>query len=433
MNRSDSGKVDFNQVQGILSIGQVLVSTLNFDEVMYETMQQMRELFNAEASSLLLVDDETGDLEFFVALGDAGSVVRQFRLKRGEGLAGAVAESRNPLIINDVDKDARHHKLVDKISQFQTRSMMVAPLVYGDKVVAVVEVINSHSGRFEEWQMEQVMMLAPFAAIAIENARFSSNLETMVSERTAELEQANKRLREIDTAKSEFLSNTAHELKTPLSAMRTTLKLMMQGALGALTDDQSEILTDCVSGIDRLFRMISTLMSLAKIEAGIMELHHDDLEVAAHVFDAVKLLKAKAAEKNQTISLDISEGRIVTDADKLTQIIINLVGNAVKYTPENGSIDVEVNMVDNIWTFKVTDTGPGMTGEQIGQLFVRFKRLKEIAGDKIAGTGLGLAITRKLVEFLGGKIYVESEPGVGSSFIFTLPEDVGTIHGNEEK
>lgn len=405
----------------MLEIGRLLVSTLDIDKVMTLIMEKIRSIFHAETSSLLLIDPETQELVFQVALGDAGAIVKQFRLKPGEGLAGYVVRTGSPIFSNNVRQDSRHYTGVDVTTKFQTDTMMVVPLNIRDEIIGVIEVINSITGEFSTIDFELLKILAPFAAIAIDNARYSQNLERIVTERTSELSESNRRLREIDTAKSEFLSTAAHELRTPLGAMKTFLSLLVSERLGKINELQTEALTDCQDSIERLLRMIESLLSLAKIEAGIIELKIQKVSAIDKMHDVVRLLEPKASEKSIILRSHCEDGFVRCDPDKLEQIWLNFVGNAIKFTPTQGIVTLDGRIEGDLWRFDIEDTGPGMTEEQAHSLFVRFQRLTDVSSEKISGTGLGLAISKKLAEQQGGHVAVESTPGRGSIFSFFLP------------
>ena len=420
ISRDSSGNSVESKYLQIMDIGRLLVSTLDFEKVMALMMRKIRDLFQAEVSSLLLVEDATGELEFQVALGPASPDLKNIRLKLGEGVAGHVAMTGQPLIVADTRRDKRHLREIDSRTNFVTRSMMVAPLMVRGKVIGVVEVINPLKGEFQNTDLDLLMTLVSFAAIAIENARYSKGLEQMVRQRTEELEQANEKLRELDSLKTEFLSSTTHELKTPLGAIKTFLILFSNGQLGSVSEMQAEVLDDCIYSVNRLLRLIEGMLDLARIEAGVAELSIGKVDVGEKLQKAVRLLRADADAKKMVLDVNNPEGFVRSDPDKLSQILINFIGNAIKYTPDGGCINVKAEIEDDFWHFSVIDTGPGMTPEQVEKLFIRFSRLEDYKR-KVSGTGLGLAISKKLVEMQDGRVEVFSEPGKGSVFSFFLP------------
>jgi signal transduction histidine kinase len=419
--RTDYSQKD-SALAELLDFGHLLVSTLDYKKVMNLIMQKFCDYLHAETSSLLLVDEATNDLVFQVALGNAGDVVKQFRLKKGEGLAGYAAQTGELLIVDNVKQDKRHLGLVDIESKFKTVSMMVVPLTIKSKTIGVIEIINSkRADGFTGDDMNTLSLLAPFAAVAIENSRYSSSLEKMVLERTRELETSNRRLQNIDSSKTEFLSNVAHELRTPLSAIKTFLTLLNNGALGSVNSAQQEIVTDCHKEIGRLLRMIESLLDLAQIEAGIIDLNFQKLLVSEQVEKAVKLLEPNAHERNLKMIVSSDKKFVRADADKLHQVLINLIGNAIKFSREHKPIIIKATDKGKHICFSIKDYGTGMTEKQLGTLFTRFQQFSDGISTKQHGTGLGLAISKKLVEQMKGRIEVFSRPGQGSDFRFFLP------------
>lgn len=414
--------VNNNGIMEVLRCGHLLVSTREYSSVVRLIIQKICDVFHAETSSLMLIDDKTGDLVFQVALGKAERVIKSIRIPVGEGLAGHVALTGKPLLVKNVKNDGRHFSDIDKKANFQTKSMMVVPLKISNKVAGVIEVINSkNSEGFTYTDLELLTLLAPFATTAIENARYSGLLENMVAQRTRELETSNERLRKIDSSKTEFLSNIAHELRTPLSAMRLLLSLLNDGSLGEINAKQSEVTNDCRSAIDRLLRLIESLLDMAKIEAGVVDFHFSRLSIFEQTESALRILEPHAREKSITFKCFCDNAFVKADSDKLQQVLLNLIGNAIKYSPSDSEITIKTYQSDCFVHFSVSDRGPGISTAQIKTLFTRFGRIIEDKSPSIAGTGLGLVISRNLIEKQGGKLSVSSKPGKGSVFKFTLP------------
>jgi PAS domain S-box-containing protein len=233
-----------------------------------------------------------------------------------------------------------------------------------------------------------------------------------------------RRLRELDKMKSDFVSNVSHELRTPLTAIKGSVDNMLDGITGPLNEKQGRYLTRIKSNADRLTRLINNILDLSRIEAGRIDLRPANFSVVPLAKEVAEVLRTVAAEK--LISLEVTSSNDGVDAwadrDKVTQVLMNLIGNAVKFTPEHGKVTVAVERDGNDWVqVSVADTGPGILPEEANKIFVKFYQIDQAANQKTKGTGLGLAISKALVEMHGGKIWVESEVGRGCTFSFTLP------------
>jgi PAS domain S-box-containing protein len=228
------------------------------------------------------------------------------------------------------------------------------------------------------------------------------------------------RLKELDQMKSAFVSNVSHELRTPLTAIKASADNMLDRLLGDLNEKQAGYLTRIKSNSDRLARLINDLLDLSTIEAGKINLRPASLSLVTLVKEAAESLRPVATEKFIDLKVVCADPEVVAwgDRDKVIQVLMNLIGNALKFTPPAGTVTVAVARNDASWAqISVIDTGPGVPVEEVNKVFGRFYQV----GRTGKGTGLGLAISKALVEMHGGKIWVESEPGQGSTFSFTLP------------
>lgn len=233
-----------------------------------------------------------------------------------------------------------------------------------------------------------------------------------------------KRLKELDKMKSDFISNVSHELRTPLTAIKGSVDNMLDGITGPLNDKQTRYLERIKSNADRLARLINNLLDLSRIESGKIELKPEVLPLVALSKEVAESLRPIAVEK--LISLEVIAGdSTVTawaDRDKVTQVLMNLVGNALKFTPPEGRVSVVVDRDGEGWVkVSVADTGPGISPEEAGRIFDRFYQSAKAGKQKSLGSGLGLAISKALVEMHGGRIWVDGSAGEGSIFSFTLP------------
>ncbi|MDD5730894.1 MAG: ATP-binding protein, partial [Candidatus Omnitrophica bacterium] len=230
--------------------------------------------------------------------------------------------------------------------------------------------------------------------------------------------------REIDQMKNEFVSLVSHELRTPMAAIKGSTDNILDGITGELNPVQKESLLIIKRNIDRLNRLISDLLDISRIEAGKILLNKKSIDIAALINEAAGLFQESAKEKNLTLSVSFANGLpwIEADPDKITQVITNLLGNALKFTPAGGKITVNASKNTDCVTIEVKDSGLGVPQDELTKIFDKFYQVKSQDGQvKAKGTGLGLPISKGIVEKHGGKIWAESELGRGSKFSFTLP------------
>jgi PAS domain S-box-containing protein len=235
-----------------------------------------------------------------------------------------------------------------------------------------------------------------------------------------------QRLKELDKMKSAFVSNVSHELRTPLTAIKASADNMLDRLIGDLNGKQVGYLTRIKSNSDRLARLINDLLDLSTIEAGKIDLRPANLPLITLVKEAAESLRPVAAEKLIDLTVMSVDPRVIAwaDRDKVIQVLMNLIGNALKFTPMRGKVTIAVAKNSAAWMqISVTDTGPGIPAKEVNKVFGRFYQIGQAGTQKTHGTGLGLAISKALVEMHGGKIWVKSEAGKGSTFSFTLPAE----------
>lgn len=238
-----------------------------------------------------------------------------------------------------------------------------------------------------------------------------------------ELESKTEKLKSLDKLKSEFVSTVSHELRTPLTIIKEGAALVYDKILGEINPDQKETLKDVLGQVERLSNIINGLLDISKLEAGKVKLEFQALEPAELIQNVVRSFQVKAKSKSIGLSFEPSEGmlpKVEADEEKLVQILTNLVGNAVKFTPENGKIVIRAKESGGEVEISVSDTGPGVTEDNLLRLFNKFEQFGRTAGPGEKGTGLGLAITKELVQLHGGRIWAESKVGEGSTFRFTV-------------
>jgi signal transduction histidine kinase len=247
--------------------------------------------------------------------------------------------------------------------------------------------------------------------------------EERLRRKNAELEEQNRRVWEVNRLKTEFVSLVSHELRTPLTSIAGYVELLSEERVGAVAAGQREYLAIVKHNVDRLIELIDDLLDISRIEAGKVTLRRTTLDLLPLIQGVASLLRPQLEAKGQQLSLDLPPTLppIAGDAERLTQILTNLMSNAYKYTPAGGSIAITLRPEDGRVRIDVRDTGIGLSPDDQAQVFIPFFRAQHRATQAVGGTGLGLAITRLLVELHGGEITVTSALGQGSTFSFTLP------------
>ena len=244
---------------------------------------------------------------------------------------------------------------------------------------------------------------------------------TKRKEAEEELRETLKKQRQLELLKTEFLSVTSHELRTPITPMRAQLQMLLAEYFGKLTDEQKKSLSMVLRNTTRLDHLIGDIMDISKLQSGVMKFVLEKANLNKVVENAVETMKYKADEKS--VILELKEDKIpefIMDKDRITQVIVNLINNAIKFTDVTGRITVEVRDKKDKALIKVIDTGTGIAKEDQKRIFNPFEQVDSSRSRNYEGTGLGLAICKGIVLNHGGKIWVKSEPGKGSTFAFTL-------------
>jgi PAS domain S-box-containing protein len=237
-----------------------------------------------------------------------------------------------------------------------------------------------------------------------------------LAEKSAELEVASKH-------KSDFLANMSHELRTPLNAIVGFSQVLKEKLFGPVNEKQDEYLDDILSSADHLLELINDILDLSKVEAGQVELERGLFSLREALERGVVMVRERALKNGVALELELDPSIDLVEGDerRIRQVVFNLLSNAVKFTPSGGRVDVSAAQENGEVVVCVTDTGPGISHEDQARIFEEFQQARDTNGERPEGTGLGLALSKSLVELHGGRIWVESEPGKGSSFTFTLP------------
>jgi signal transduction histidine kinase len=307
-------------------------------------------------------------------------------------------------------------------AQLGYRTTLATPLLREGEAIGVLLIRRLDVRPFTDAQVTLLETFAAQAVIAIENVRLFRELQASnqeIADKSRQLEIASRH-------KSEFLANMSHELRTPLNAVIGFSEVLSEGMFGQLNEKQEEYARDIYSSGQHLLSLINDILDLSKIEAGRMELEVTDFHLPAALDNALTLVRERAGRRGIALGMTVDDrlGEIRADERKIRQVVLNLLSNAIKFTPEGGRIEVRAAPVDESVEVSVTDTGVGIAPEDQEAIFEEFKQVGT-AAKKVEGTGLGLALSRKFIELHGGRIWVKSEVGVGSTFTFRIPVHTG--------
>jgi signal transduction histidine kinase len=291
------------------------------------------------------------------------------------------------------------------------RALLAVPLIAESRLVGALIVMRKRTGTFAAEEVALLQTFATQSALAIQNAQLFREIE----DKSRQLEVASQH-------KSEFLANMSHELRTPLNAIIGFSEVLSEKMFGELNEKQEEYSKDIHASGEHLLSLINDILDLSKIEAGRMELELTEFDLPTALENALMLIRERAGRRSIALhsNLDDRLGQIQGDERKVRQVVLNLLSNAIKFTPEGGRIEVAAMPRDGSVEISVTDTGIGIAPEDQEKVFEEFRQVGT-AAKKIEGTGLGLTLCRKFVELHGGKIWVTSQLGTGSTFTFTIP------------
>jgi signal transduction histidine kinase len=370
-------------------------------------------LCDAAAASMYLLDGQV--LRHLASKGpspDPVSHVDTLAIDR-QSISGRAFLERRIIQVHDMlaegDDYPRSHELAQR---FDHRSVLVIPLIREGQPFGTILLRRKDVRPFSDREIALLRTFGDQAAIAIENVRLFNEIQ----EKSRLLEVANKH-------KSEFLANMSHELRTPLNAIIGFSEVLLERLFGDLNAKQDDYLKDIHSSGRHLLSLINDILDLSKIEAGRMELERSSFDLASAVSDALTLIRERAQSHHIALAqqIDPSLGAVFADERKFKQILVNLLSNAVKFTPDGGRIEVTARRADGHAEIAVHDTGIGIAPQDQDTVFEEFRQVGRDYTKKQEGTGLGLALTRRFVELHGGRIRLESEPGNGSTFTFTIP------------
>jgi GAF domain-containing protein len=417
-----------NEMMLLYDIAVASASTLELDTVLQSVVKtlQFRVLENSVVN-IWLMNDVEEVLELRAHAGGLEDIHRKKTLRESINLFGRVMRTGQPVLISDTQQELED--MQDSLAAYaqEVRSIVCVPLARGQRVVGLLEAFSVQEGAFSGHDLRLLRTMAGNLAIAIENVRLFTELklsEEALVLRNQALEQANDRLKELDRLKSAFIASVSHELRTPLNSIIGFSEVILDGLAGELDPLAQEYLGYIHDSGRHLLDLINDILDLSRIQAGRMTLKLDQVDVIAVVEEVRATLAPMMAKKSQHFSVEQVDvvSPIVADRFRLRQVLLNLMGNACKYTQEGGHIQVRALMATpRTLEIDVVDDGPGVALEDQAMIFEEFRQARATRPGE--GTGLGLAITRRLVDLHGGRIWVDSKPGMGATFTVLLPID----------
>ena len=381
-------------------------------EPVFETvLRQAVRLCRADAGQIFVLDGDVYRLAFAIGASQAyRDHLAATPIARGEGtLVGRVGLERSTVQILDALADPGYEWVrARELGGFRT--MLGVPMLAADKVIGVITLWRDRVAAFDERTVELVTTFAAQGAIAIQNVQ----LFVALQQRERELEVAGRH-------KSEFLASMSHELRTPLNAVIGFSDVLLERMFGELNERQEEYVRDIRDSGRHLLELINEILDLSKVEAGRMELEVGALSLPDLLEHGLAMVRERAARHRIAIALEVAPevGVVWADELKLKQVVLNLLTNAVKFTPDGGSVDVTAALAGDEVQVTVRDTGVGIAEAEQERIFEAFQRGGREA--RAEGTGLGLTLSRRIVELHGGRIWLESAAGAGSTFGFAIP------------
>jgi signal transduction histidine kinase len=406
-------------LERMVEVGRILTSTLDLRQLLDIIAEVATELTKTEAASIMLLDKNTGKLYFETAIGERQDELKRVTVPLEESIAGWIFTHNEPLISRNPQDDPRHYRVVDKKTDFLTRSLMGAPLNFRGETIGVIEVINrTVEEDFTDQDLQTLTALAAQAAIAIQNARLLSQLQRAYDD-----------LAELDQLKSDFVAIASHELRTPLNVIlgyATFLKDDLRG-------DASEQLEIVLQSAMRLRALIDDMVNLRHLDTGEARAQLDTEAFPLHQLTADVIQEFSAMAEAKRLSLGVRRPvpvvTVVADRQKIYLVLANLLSNAVKFTHAGGRVQIAIEeRGSEVWV-SVRDTGIGIPAEKLDKIFDRFYQVEGSLSRHYEGMGLGLCIATGMVELHGGRLWAESVEGRGSSFTFALPLDGGRASG----
>jgi signal transduction histidine kinase/CheY-like chemotaxis protein len=401
------------QLEGLGEVGQAVSSSLDLDEVLATIVAHAVHLSGTDGGSIFEFDEAGSEFRVRTAYGTSDELLERLRrihIGRAGTLVGRAADEGRPIQVSDLRQVPLDPHL-QCLLEAGWQSLVTVPMLREGRIVGALVVRRRTPGGFSEETCDLLETFASQSSLAILNARLFGELER----KSAELEIASRH-------KSEFLASMSHELRTPLNAVIGFSEVLLEHMFGDLNERQDEYVRDIWSSGKHLLDLLNDILDLSKVEAGRMDLEWSTFSVREALENGLALMRERAARKSISLSLEAAPelGLIHADELRFKQVVLNLLSNAVKFTPEGGTVVVRATSDGSEVSVTVTDTGIGVASADQARIFESFQQGARGAQHQ-EGTGLGLTLCRRIIGLLGGRMWLESEVGKGSTFGFVLP------------
>ena len=386
-----------------------LGSAPDIEEFLQRLITAAIDLTGSLSASILEYDEPSNSLRFVAVPWFWQELLKEFMVPLNGSIAGWVFANNRHQVVQDVNKDPRHYKGVDQTANFTTSSLLAVPIAYEGNKIGVLEVVNkADSANYTEEDVTILEILALYAAMAIWNSKLEGQIKSSLNE-----------VAKLDRLKSNFIGITSHELRTPLGLILGHATFLRE----LIDEEHREPIDTIIRNATRLKEIIESMTEVDNYESGVSRVRENTISISRLVKEVVASFQDMAASKNITLRAELNDGelQVEADANKITVAISNLIRNAITFTNNDGKVWVLVESVTGHVQVSVKDNGIGIPADDIPHIFDRFFQVESHLTRRHTGMGLGLSVAKTMIEMHGGRIWVDSVEGKGSTFSFLLP------------
>lgn len=397
-----------NQLARLTEISVTLNSTLERNALLKFIVQTATQVLDCEEASIMLYDEHRGEL-MFTATSNSTDQLSQIPVPLEGSIAGTIFRENRALLIADVEKDPRHFAQVGEQINFRPRSLLGVPMLVQNKVVGVLEGLNKRNGTFNQRDAYLLSIIASQAAVAINNARLH-----------AQIQNAYEELSRVDKIKSDFMAIASHELRTPLGVILGYATFLKEDAQGELSTHAEMVLNAAL----KLRSLVEEMTNMNLLRVGTLDLQKSETVFQQLILQTYEEISPMVKAKGQNVNLDLPSQPIKVQVDplKMQNVFLNLLNNAVRFTPDGGEITIKVFLKNTEVWMQISDTGIGLLATELKKIFQEFYQVEDHMTRRFGGMGLGLAIAKGIVDVHQGRIWAESEGiGMGATFYVVLP------------